>query len=213
MNLPALHLQFPGNDSFTLDVPDLEIPTTGFTCLIGRNGSGKSSYGLELSRRSDSWYYLPQYPENFLYAENLREQLFDLFGMNVDQDSLERQLAKFGFTECAELMDFPFLFMSGGERRRIALACALYANPAHLVLDEPDSGVTTKESMVIVDKINNLGAKQAGLLVISHNRDIISKSAHMICLNQGHVDAQGSLADLTQQPGFHLSNYGIRDAL
>ncbi|MCF6238616.1 MAG: ATP-binding cassette domain-containing protein [Candidatus Marinimicrobia bacterium] len=213
--IPALKRSYPGNDEFQLETPELIFDEPGYTCVIGANGSGKSSFGEALaqhSRLSDeqNWYFLPQYLERFLFAENIAEQLSELLSQKIDEARLIKLLDQLGFMDPAGMLEFPFLLMSGGERRRIALVCVFYLEPEYLIMDEPDIGVTAKENMVLLTKINNLGAINAGLVVISHSYDFVKGSSGLICLKAGQVQEVGKTSALLADPEFKLKEWGVR---
>jgi len=213
--LPPLRKQYPENHNFELNSNELELGGDGYTCLIGNNGSGKSTYGetlAELSSNSpgEKWYYLPQHLHRFLFAENLNEQLAALLSQDIDQSRLIGLLEELGFSHGASMLEFPFLLMSGGERRRMALVCAFYLEPERLILDEPEIGVTAKENMVLLSKLNNLAAKNARVIVISHNAEFVRQSSDIICLINGKIARLGRTQELISDPLFKLDDYGVR---
>ncbi|MEA3288237.1 MAG: ATP-binding cassette domain-containing protein [Candidatus Marinimicrobia bacterium] len=215
LTLPPLKRNYPGNDRFQLETPELLIGGSGYVCIIGANGSGKSSFGEALAAHSQlqtghNWYYLPQYLERFLFAENIVEQLGDLLSQKVDKSKLTSLLTELGFLDPGAVFDFPFLLMSGGERRRMALACVFYMQPDYLIMDEPDIGVTPKENMVLLSKIHNLQAINTGVIVISHSSDIVNESSELICLKAGKIQRMGKTRDLLADPEFELKEYGVR---
>ncbi|NQV16229.1 ATP-binding cassette domain-containing protein [bacterium] len=206
---------YGNNQEFTLQTPELTLSDIGYTCLIGQNGSGKSSFGESLAKSSIpdklvKWYYLPQYLERFLFAENLIEQLAGLFLQNLDRNRLSGLLREMGFPDSNSIMEFPFILMSGGERRRIALVCALYLEPGYLILDEPDISVAAKENVVLLAKINNLRAINTRVILISHNYEFVKGSSDLICLFEGSVDRVGRTQELLSDETFDLYKYGVR---
>ena len=213
--LPALKRSYPGNELFQLTTPELVLDGSGYICIIGTNGCGKSSYGEALAAQSkqadgQNWYYLPQYLERFLFAENIVEQLDNLLSQKVDRSRLTVLLTEMGFSDPEAVLDFPFLLMSGGERRRMALVCVFYLEPEYLILDEPDIGVTPKENVVLLSKIHNLHAVNSGVIVISHSADIVSGSSELICLKAGQVQRVGKTRELLTDSQFELREYGVR---
>jgi len=215
LTLPALQRSHPGANRFTLNTPEISLSDTGYTCIVGRNGSGKSTFGETLASLDDKsqtprWYYLPQYIDRFLYAENVLEQLGTMLSQRIDRNYLIEVMGDLGFSNPQEILDFPFILMSGGERRRIALACVFYLQPKYLILDEPDIGITEKENVVLLRKIGNLKAVKTRIVLISHNSEFVRASSDLICLLEGAVDRYGLTQELLNEPDFSLKKYGVR---
>jgi len=215
ISIPALQLEHPGDPSFKLDTSAFDLSGEGFACIIGRNGSGKSTFGdvlagIPQTETEDKWYYLPQHLDRFLFAENVMEQLGSLLAKDIDRGELTKIIDDFGFFKPDEMLNFPFLLMSGGERRRMALVCVLYLQPRRLILDEPEIGVTLKENMVLLSNLHNLTANHAQILVISHNYEFVSQATDLICLVDGSIDRVGKTRELLSDPTFEVDKYGVR---
>lgn len=210
--IPPLSRRYADNEVFHLETPEIQIDGAGFTCLIGENGSGKSSFAEALAEVSQGtqWFYLPQFMDRFLFAENLIQQLRTFFSQTIDRERLKELLVELGFTDPEQIMNFPFILMSGGERRRIALASVFYMQHQHIILDEPEIGITPKENMVLLKKIRNLKAIDTRVIIISHNEVFVKASASLICLRDGRLDRVGKTMDLVNAADFDLSDYGVR---
>jgi ABC-type Mn2+/Zn2+ transport system ATPase subunit len=77
-------------------------------------------------------------------------------------------------------------------------------------LDEPEIGVTAKENMVLLSKLHNLTARNAKLIVISHNYEFMRQSSDIICLINGKIAKAGRTQELISDPLFKLDEYGVR---
>lgn len=83
--------------------------------------------------------------------------------------------------------------LSGGERRRVALASALVGNPRLLVLDEPTAGLDPHLRAVAVQSIRSAAAAGAAVLLSTHLLDEIVECAHHVLLIQnGRLIREGS---------------------
>ncbi len=215
LTIPALSKAYGDGSTFRLVSPEISLSGEGYTCIIGKNGSGKSTFGESLAEASvnhkgQRWYYLPQHLDRFLFAENVVEQLGELLSQEIDETKLCLLMEELGFSNPEGLLRFPFLLMSGGERRRMALVCVFYLEPAHLILDEPEIGITAKENMVLLSKLHNLIARDGSVIVISHNYDFIRQSSDIICLMDGKTTRVGLTQELISDPNFEIKDYGVR---
>lgn len=213
--IPELQRSYAGENTFELKTPEITLSGTGYVCLIGTNGSGKSSFGDALAEsplgaNEDKWYYLPQHLDRFLFAEHVLEQLSTMLAQEIDRQALISLISDMGFKDAETMLEFPFLLMSGGERRRMALVCVFYLQPSRLILDEPEIGVTAKENMVLLSKLHNLTASHVQIIMISHNHDIVRHSSDLICLDSGKVDRVGQTGELLADPLFEIKKYGVR---
>lgn len=195
----------------------LEIPHGEFVGIIGHTGSGKSTLIQHLNglikATSGALYYNGEniYGENYNLRE-LRNQVglvfqypeHQLFEVNVLQDvcfgpknqGLDRRdvelrafeaLRNVGFPE--ELFYQPPFDLSGGQKRRVAIAGVLAMKPDVLILDEPTAGLDPAgrdEILGLVSKMHReLGIT---ILLVSHSmEDVAEYVDRIIVMNQGAV--------------------------
>ena len=201
---------------------NLEIRDGEFIGLIGHTGSGKSTLiqhlnGL-LKATDGSIYYNGQniYDEKYRMTE-LRSHVglvfqypeHQLFEMTVLKDvcygpknlGLDDAAAKERAKEALSLVGMaekdceksPFE-LSGGQKRRVAIAGVLAMHPEVLVLDEPTAGLDPKGRNDILDQISALH-KQTGITVIlvSHSMEDVAKYVErIIVMNRGEVFMDGT---------------------
>ena len=94
--------------------------------------------------------------------------------------------------------------LSGGEKRKVALAGALVLNPELLVLDEPFEGLDPASRSDLCDLLNRLHHENGVTLVIAtHDVDVVPAMADRVyvLLRGGEIVAQGSPRDIFQDPG------------
>jgi ABC-type transport system involved in cytochrome bd biosynthesis fused ATPase/permease subunit len=78
------------------------------------------------------------------------------------------------------------LNISGGERQRIGLARAIYANKDLLLLDEPSSALDKHNTETMLDTLVDI-SRSKGVLVISHNRDFLRYCNKVYEINNGRL--------------------------
>ena len=195
----------------------LEIPHGEFVGIIGHTGSGKSTLIQHLNglikATSGTLYYNGEniYGENYNLRE-LRNQVglvfqypeHQLFEVNVLQDvcfgpknqglSLEEcekrareALQLVGLKE--KYYDHSPFDLSGGQKRRAAIAGVLAMRPKVLVLDEPTAGLDPKGRDEILDQIAYLHEKaDMTVILVSHSMEDIAKYVdRIIVMNKGSV--------------------------
>jgi ATP-binding cassette, subfamily B, bacterial len=90
--------------------------------------------------------------------------------------------------------------LSGGQRRRIALARALVRDAAVLLLDEPTSGLDARSEALIVDALCAV-ARQRTVVMVSHRLRLASIADRVLVIEAGHLVEQGSPATLLAGDG------------
>lgn len=195
----------------------LVIPDGQFIGLIGHTGSGKSTLVQHLNGlmkpTSGNIYYngadiheegynkkelrgkvglVFQYPEHQLFEIDVFSDV--CFGpKNMGLDEKEVQLRAYAALKQVGLEDDYFyqspFDLSGGQKRRVAIAGVLAMKPEVLILDEPTAGLDPKGRDEILDQIAAL-RKETGITVIlvSHSMDDVAKYVErIVVMNQGSV--------------------------
>ncbi len=188
-----------------------------FLGIIGHTGSGKSTFvqhlnGLlpsekntvlvddhdlsdkaERRRARELVGMVFQYPEYQLFADSVREDIaFGPRNMKLAEEEVDRrvrkamQLVGLEYDRFAERSPFE---LSGGERRRTAIAGVLSMEPKYLVLDEPMAGLDPKGREDILSLLEKL-RKESGctIIMISHSMDDIARHAtRVLVLEKGEI--------------------------
>ena len=200
----------------------LEIPQGQFVGVIGHTGSGKSTLiqhfnglmrptsGTVFYNKEDIWqegYSLKrlrskvglvfQYPEHQLFeADVLSDVCFGPKNQGLSQEeALERArtaLKQVGFKE-KYYSASPFE-LSGGQKRRVAIAGVLAMEPEVLILDEPTAGLDPKGRDEILDQIAWLHEeRKISVLLVSHSMEDIARYVERILvMNQGEKVFDGA---------------------
>ena len=199
----------------------LTIPEGQFIGLIGHTGSGKSTLVQHLNGliapTSGSVYYngadihdtdynkkelrsrvglVFQYPEHQLFEIDVFSDV--CFGpKNLGLDKKEVELRAYAALKQVGLEDEYFyqspFDLSGGQKRRVAIAGVLAMKPEVLILDEPTAGLDPKGRDEILDQIARL-REETGMTVIlvSHSMEDVAKYVdRIIVMNKGQVKFDG----------------------
>ena len=201
---------------------NLEIHDGEFIGLIGHTGSGKSTLiqhlnGLIRATEGKIYYndqdiyasdyrmtdlrshvgLVFQYPEHQLFEMTvLKDVCYGPKNLGLSDDEAQKRakeaLTMVGIDE-KEYEKSPFE-LSGGQKRRVAIAGVLAMHPDILVLDEPTAGLDPKGRNDILDQISSLH-KQTGITVIlvSHSMEDVAKYVdRIIVMNRGQVFMDGT---------------------
>lgn len=104
--------------------------------------------------------------------------------------------------------------LSGGERRRVALAAALVGAPRLLILDEPTAGLDPELRSTAIELIREAAKSGAAVLLSTHLLDEIVECADVIAImRRGHVVRTGAPTDLLNTPSSSWSPSAQADAL
>lgn len=201
---------------------NLEIRDGEFIGLIGHTGSGKSTLIQHLNgilKATDGCIYYNeqniydekyrmtelrshvglvfQYPEHQLFEMTvLKDVCYGPKNLGLDDAAAEERareaLAMVGMPD-KDYEKSPFE-LSGGQKRRVAIAGVLAMHPDVLILDEPTAGLDPKGRNDILDQISSLH-KQTGITVIlvSHSMEDVAKYVdRIIVMNRGEVFMDGT---------------------
>ena len=153
-----------------------------------------------------------QYPEYQLFAETVLEDVS--FGpKNLKLPLLEVQQRAFQAIEAVGLSDAVYdsspFELSGGQKRRVAIAGVLAMRPDILVLDEPVAGLDPVGRKELLQMLQQLNQKGMTIVLVSHNMEDVAEYAdRVIVMNQGTVDFDGKTAEVFQREEY-LQELGL----
>ena len=209
---------------------DLDIPTGSVLAIVGTNGAGKTtlaqhfnallkpSRGRVLLDGCDIDSQPParvrqrvglafQFPELQLFAESVAEDVaFGPRNLGFAPERVNCLVAR-----ALAMVDMPLeefglrqpLSLSGGERRRVALAGVLAMDPEVLVLDEPTAGLDPRTTASLCKLFVELSNQGRTLVLISHDMELVGHLAtHVVVLCQGRIELQGPTRAVLAHPEF-----------
>lgn len=197
-----------------------------FIGLIGHTGSGKSTLiqhmnglvkatsghiyfngkdiyesGYQLKELRSKVGLVFQYPEHQLFETTIYKDV--LFGpTNLGLDKLECELRTYEALKMVgigdDLLDASPFELSGGQKRRVAIAGVLAMKPEVLILDEPTAGLDPKGRDDILEQIAKLH-KESGItiLLVTHSmEDVANYADRLFVMNKGQLVLQDSTKEV-----------------
>lgn len=226
------HIYMPGSpfETKALDDVTLTIGDGEFVGLIGHTGSGKSTLvqhlnglmkpdhgsvivdGMDVSDKNTDLREIRrrvglvfQYPEHQLFEETVRKDVsFGPRNLGCSEQEIEERVVKachqVGLSD--EKLDMSPFDLSGGNKRRVAIAGVLAMRPRVLVLDEPTAGLDPRGRNELLELIRGLHEEESNTIVmVSHSMDDISALAQrIIVMNEGRVAMDGTPREVFAHP-------------
>lgn len=199
-----------------LEDVSLKIKSGSFVSIIGKTGSGKSTLikhinallkptsgsvtigDKKITSHTNNKHLKPlrkkigmvfQFPEQQLFAETVEEDIaFGPSNFGVTGDELNDTVmhaANLVHLDHDLLNKSPF-DLSGGQKRRVAIAGVLAMNPEILVLDEPTAGLDLEGQQYILDLIRRLNREEnMTIVLVSHQMDDVAKYSDRVVVMSG----------------------------
>ena len=217
-------------EKVAIDEINLTIPQGQFLGLLGHTGSGKSTFIQHLNalltptegrilvggedinrdkkaRRDVKWQVglVFQYPEYQLFEETVYADIaFGPKNMGLKKEEIDERVREAaGFVGVEEsLFDRSPLELSGGQKRRVAIAGVIAMRPGVLILDEPTAGLDPAGCRRIMENIINYREKSgATVIIVSHNMDDAARlTERLLVFNHGRVAMDGTPEEIFSRP-------------
>jgi len=195
----------------------LKIKDGEFVAIMGQNGAGKTTLvkhfnGLlkpsagrvlvdniqttksSIASLSKTVGFVFQNPDHQLFSETVEEEIaFALKNFGFNQETIEKQI-----TWALNLLSLtqyrktsPFM-LSGGERKRVALASVLAWDPKILVLDEPTIGQDHEQKEILRQFIVQLQTQGKTVVIVTHDVEFVAEcNPRVILMREGKIVADG----------------------
>jgi energy-coupling factor transport system ATP-binding protein len=205
---------YKGSLKNALSIREVEVPAHQIIALIGHNGAGKTTFarcscGLEKRMKGSIEYagqsyrgkklaqlsfMVMQNVDYQLFAESVEEELhLCLHGKSEEESKaiVHDILIKLNITP--KKNSHPQT-LSGGEKQRLAIGCALASSKKLLFFDEPTSGLDHKHMLIVSNLLKQLQEEGTSIFLITHDSELIFNCCtHYLHIDQGKVCSQGRL--------------------
>ena len=184
---------------------------TGEILVDGKNIEDKDFNKRELRRKVGLVF---QNPENQLFEETvLKDVCFGPKNMGLSNEEAEKKAI-----EALKLVEVPkesydksVFELSGGQKRRVAIAGVLAMDPEVLILDEPTSGLDPQGRNMIMEQVKKLHEKKGVSIVwVSHNMEQVALHAkRIVVMNDGKVAMDDTTRNIFAR-GDELEQMGLK---
>lgn len=238
-NLVHVYMPKSPFEKVALNNVNIEINEGEFVALIGHTGSGKSTLiqhmngllkptsgrivvdeeditkdGVKLTDIRKKVGLVFQYPEYQLFEETIEKDIeFGPRNLGLSDDEItkrvKRSMEMVGLDYDTYRNKSPF-DLSGGQKRRVAIAGVIAMEPKVLILDEPTAGLDPKGRDDILEQIKVLHDEyKMTIILVSHSMEDVGKLAErIIVMNKGEVALEGTPAKVFKEVET-LENIGL----
>ena len=191
-----------GKSTFIQHLNALLQPTSG-AVLCGSEDINKDKFTRKAIRFKVGLVF--QYPEYQLFEETVYKDIaFGPTNMKLSEEEIDSRVREAaGFTGIdEELFERSPLELSGGQKRRIAIAGVIAMRPEVLVLDEPTAGLDPAGCRQIQENLCAYREKTGAMVIIvSHSMDDVARLAERILVfDKGHVVMDGTPEEVFSRP-------------
>lgn len=200
----------------------LTVQDGEFVAIMGQNGAGKTTLvkhfnGLLKATRGEVMVdgvstrevsvaslarevgFVFQNPDHQLFCETVEEEVaFALRNFGFKENAIKRRvtwaLSLLGLTQYRHTSPF---MLSGGERKRVALASVLAWNPKVVILDEPTIGQDYQQKEKLRQFIVQLNAQGKTVIIVTHDVEFVAEcNPRVVLMTQGKMVADGEAKKL-----------------
>ena len=199
-----------GKSTFIQHLNGLLKPTSGTITLDGRDIYESKQFTHDVRFRVGLVF---QYPEYQLFEETVYKDIaFGPSNMKLSEEEIDervREAAAFVRVE-EELFEKSPLELSGGQKRRVAIAGVIAMRPSGLILDEPTAGLDPGGCQQILQNICEYREKSGStVILVSHSMDDVARIAdRLVVFSQGSILMEGTPEEVFSHPD-ELTEVGL----
>lgn len=186
-----------GKTTIAQIISGLITPTSGIICVDGAEITDYKTAARELRKKVGIVF---QYPEHQLFEETVYEDIaFGPKNSGLSNDEIDicvRKSAKLANLKEELFKKSPFE-LSGGQKRRVAIAGVLATEPEILILDEPAAGLDPEGRERLLAELHNIKKERnTTIILISHSMEDLAQNAErIILLNNGEKISDKNVND------------------
>jgi len=225
IEVEELYFTYP-NGVEALKGVSLVIKNGEFVAIMGQNGAGKTTLvkhfngllkpskgtvrvdGVETTKTSVATLsrnagFVFQNPDHQLFSETVEEEIaFALKNFGFEADVIEKRITwalnLLGLAQYRKTS--PFL-LSGGERKRVALASVLAWNPTMLILDEPTIGQDHQQKEKLRQFIVQMQTQGKTVVIVTHDVEFVAEcNPRVVLMREGTIVADGEGREILTTP-------------
>jgi len=225
IEVEEVHFTYP-NGVKALKGVSLTVKNGEFMAIMGQNGAGKTTLvkhfngllkptqgvvrvdGVETRKTSIAALarnvgFVFQNPDHQLFSETVEEEIaFALKNFGFEEDAVQNRITwalnLLGLTQYRKTS--PFL-LSGGERKRVALASVLAWDPQTLIMDEPTIGQDYQQKEKLRQFIVQMQTQGKTVVIVTHDVEFVAEcNPRVLLMKEGRIVADGEGKEILTNP-------------
>ena len=220
-----VRFMYPNGVEALKDV-SLQIEDGEFVAIMGQNGAGKTTLvkhfnGLlkpsqgkvivddqdttktSVAKLARNVGFVFQNPDNQLFSETVEEEIaFALKNFGFEVDVIEKRITwALNLLGLAEYRKTSPFMLSGGERKRVALASILAWDPRILILDEPTIGQDYEQKEKLRQFILQMKTQKKTIVIVTHDVEFVAEcNPRVLLMRDGKITADGEADKILTDP-------------